>query len=111
MRNLKVALRLRSPLLLQSLRVSFSSLRPLSFKKAKYFKHSFAGIDKCMFSSSTFPEHQVIKFPALSPTMENGTIAEWTKKEGDKISPGDVIAQVETDKVFHGASFPYFLFH
>ncbi len=36
--------------------------------------------------------------PALSPTMEKGTIAKWYKKEGDAIKAGDVIADVETDK-------------
>src|ERR1700739_4129085 len=40
----------------------------------------------------------VILMPRLSPTMEEGVLAKWTKKEGDKISPGDVIAEVETDK-------------
>lgn len=36
--------------------------------------------------------------PALSPTMTQGNLAVWTKKEGDKLSPGEVIAEVETDK-------------
>ena len=36
--------------------------------------------------------------PALSPTMEKGNLAKWLKKEGDKISSGDVIAEIETDK-------------
>jgi len=40
----------------------------------------------------------VIVMPRLSPTMEEGVLAKWTKKEGDKIAPGDVIAEVETDK-------------
>ncbi len=40
----------------------------------------------------------IITMPKLSPTMEEGTLAKWTKKEGDKIAPGDVIAEVETDK-------------
>src|SRR5438067_1179504 len=40
----------------------------------------------------------VIVMPRLSPTMEEGVLAKWTKKEGDKISPGDIIAEVETDK-------------
>jgi pyruvate dehydrogenase E1 component beta subunit len=37
--------------------------------------------------------------PALSPTMERGTLAEWLKQEGDAITPGTVIARIETDKV------------
>nr|WP_321510241.1 pyruvate dehydrogenase complex dihydrolipoamide acetyltransferase [uncultured Celeribacter sp.] len=36
--------------------------------------------------------------PALSPTMEEGTLAKWLVKEGDEISSGDVIAEIETDK-------------
>ena len=35
---------------------------------------------------------------ALSPTMEEGRLVEWKKKEGDKVSQGDVLAEVETDK-------------
>ncbi|MEZ5919980.1 MAG: biotin/lipoyl-containing protein, partial [Parvularculaceae bacterium] len=39
-----------------------------------------------------------ILMPALSPTMEEGTLAKWNIKEGDKVSSGDVIAEIETDK-------------
>ncbi|WP_394689444.1 pyruvate dehydrogenase complex dihydrolipoamide acetyltransferase [Hoeflea sp.] len=39
-----------------------------------------------------------ITMPALSPTMEEGNLAKWLVKEGDKIGPGDVIAEIETDK-------------
>ena len=39
-----------------------------------------------------------ILMPALSPTMKEGKLAKWLKKEGDKINPGDVIAEIETDK-------------
>jgi pyruvate dehydrogenase E1 component beta subunit len=39
-----------------------------------------------------------ILMPALSPTMEEGTLAKWVKKEGDTVSAGDVIAEIETDK-------------
>ncbi|PCI52643.1 MAG: pyruvate dehydrogenase complex dihydrolipoamide acetyltransferase [Alphaproteobacteria bacterium] len=39
-----------------------------------------------------------IFMPALSPTMEKGTLAKWLVKEGDAISSGDVIAEIETDK-------------
>ncbi len=39
-----------------------------------------------------------ILMPALSPTMEEGTLAKWHVKVGDKISSGDVIAEIETDK-------------
>ena len=36
--------------------------------------------------------------PSLSPTMEEGKLAKWLVKEGDKILAGDVIAEIETDK-------------
>jgi pyruvate dehydrogenase E2 component (dihydrolipoamide acetyltransferase) len=39
-----------------------------------------------------------ILMPALSPTMEKGTLAKWLKKEGDLIKSGDVLAEIETDK-------------
>jgi pyruvate dehydrogenase E2 component (dihydrolipoamide acetyltransferase) len=39
-----------------------------------------------------------ILMPALSPTMKEGNLAKWIKKEGDKIKSGDVIAEIETDK-------------
>ena len=39
-----------------------------------------------------------IKMPALSPTMEEGTLAKWLVKVGDKVSSGDIMAEIETDK-------------
>ena len=39
-----------------------------------------------------------VLMPALSPTMEEGTLAKWLVKEGDQVSAGDVIAEIETDK-------------
>ncbi|CAM3214513.1 pyruvate dehydrogenase complex E1 component subunit beta [Paracoccus nototheniae] len=39
-----------------------------------------------------------ILMPALSPTMEEGTLAKWLKKEGDTVKSGDIIAEIETDK-------------
>jgi len=57
---------------------------------------------KSSFSFARFyadlPSHNKVGLPALSPTMLQGNLAAWKKKEGDKISPGDVIAEVETDK-------------
>src|SRR6478672_5561723 len=41
---------------------------------------------------------QILGLPKLSPTMEEGVLVRWTKKEGDKVSPGDLVAEVETDK-------------
>src|SRR3981081_2443382 len=39
-----------------------------------------------------------ILMPRRSPAMEKGNLAKWLKKEGDKVKPGDVIAEIETDK-------------
>ena len=39
-----------------------------------------------------------ITMPALSPTMEEGNLAKWLVKEGDAVAPGDIIAEIETDK-------------
>ncbi|XP_051537755.1 dihydrolipoyllysine-residue acetyltransferase component of pyruvate dehydrogenase complex, mitochondrial-like [Myxocyprinus asiaticus] len=50
----------------------------------------------------SLPPHQKVELPALSPTMQMGTIARWEKKEGDKINEGDLIAEVETDKATVG---------
>ena len=40
----------------------------------------------------------ILEMPSLSPTMEKGNLVTWTKKEGDEISVGDVIAEIDTDK-------------
>jgi hypothetical protein len=47
---------------------------------------------------SDLPKHLVINMPALSPTMTSGNIGVWKKKVGDKVSPGDVLCEIETDK-------------
>ncbi|KAB2849494.1 MAG: biotin/lipoyl-binding protein, partial [Sphingopyxis terrae] len=39
-----------------------------------------------------------LKMPALSPTMEEGTLAKWLVKEGDSVQSGDLLAEIETDK-------------
>ncbi|HTM22627.1 MAG TPA: biotin/lipoyl-containing protein, partial [Kofleriaceae bacterium] len=41
---------------------------------------------------------QIIGLPKLSPTMEEGVLVRWVKKKGDKVEPGDLVAEVETDK-------------
>jgi len=49
-------------------------------------------------SSTSFPEHEVLGLPALSPTMETGIVSKWLKKQGEEIIAGDIICEVETDK-------------
>lgn len=41
---------------------------------------------------------QNINMPSLSPTMTEGNIVKWLKKEGDTITPGDVLCEIQTDK-------------
>lgn len=48
--------------------------------------------------ASKFPAHTVINMPALSPTMTQGGIASWGKAVGDALTPGEAIAEIETDK-------------
>ncbi|KAA8493055.1 Dihydrolipoyllysine-residue acetyltransferase component 3 [Porphyridium purpureum] len=49
-------------------------------------------------SDKQYPEHDAVGMPKLSPTMEQGTLAAWHKKEGEAFAEGDVLAEVETDK-------------
>jgi len=53
-------------------------------------------------SGESYPPHVTVGMPALSPTMEAGAIVGWTKKAGDRVTPGDLIADVETDKATIG---------
>ncbi|EDK36052.2 hypothetical protein PGUG_00150 [Meyerozyma guilliermondii ATCC 6260] len=57
-----------------------------------------ASLSLSRWYSSKFPPHTVINMPALSPTMTQGNIASWSKKEGDQLAPGEAIAEIETDK-------------
>ena len=50
------------------------------------------------FSSDDLPYHLVVGMPALSPTMESGSIEKWNVAEGDSFSAGDSLAVIETDK-------------
>ncbi|SCU94215.1 LAFA_0F20538g1_1 [Lachancea sp. 'fantastica'] len=47
---------------------------------------------------ASYPPHTVIGMPALSPTMTQGSLAVWSKKVGDQLEPGCVLAEIETDK-------------
>ena len=56
--------------------------------------------------ASDLPEHTKVPLPALSPTMEMGSIISWEKKEGDKLDEGDLLAEIETDKATMGFETP-----
>jgi len=58
------------------------------------------------YASSSLPEHKRVALPALSPTMESGTIISWEKNEGDKLNEGDLLAEIETDKATMGFETP-----
>ena len=59
-----------------------------------------------MSSESDLPSHEVVRLPALSPTMEQGTIVTWEKKVGDQLSEGDLLCEIETDKATMGFETP-----
>ena len=48
--------------------------------------------------TSVLPPHKTVTLPALSPTMEVGSLVGWEKAEGELVEEGDVLARVETDK-------------
>ncbi|PWA01774.1 hypothetical protein BB558_000730 [Smittium angustum] len=50
------------------------------------------------YSSKEYPDHIIVDMPALSPTMESGNVGVWKKSVGDKLEPGDVLVEIETDK-------------
>ncbi|XP_072175975.1 dihydrolipoyllysine-residue acetyltransferase component of pyruvate dehydrogenase complex-like [Diadema setosum] len=54
------------------------------------------------FSSEDLPAHFKITLPALSPTMEVGSVVRWEKQVGDKIQDGDLLCEIETDKATMG---------
>ncbi|KAJ0985366.1 hypothetical protein J5N97_003722 [Dioscorea zingiberensis] len=105
MRNIRVLVsgffRVRSSLIS---RIGWSPTPPraLPFSPVKGFlkappSYESSGVVRWLASSAD-PPHLVLEMPALSPTMNQGNIAKWRKKEGDKIDVGDVICEIETDK-------------
>ncbi|KAJ3644678.1 hypothetical protein Zmor_022389 [Zophobas morio] len=56
--------------------------------------------------ATDYPAHTRVLLPALSPTMELGTIISWEKKEGDRLNEGDLLAEIETDKATMGFETP-----
>ncbi|KAI6243258.1 Acetyltransferase component of pyruvate dehydrogenase complex [Aphelenchoides fujianensis] len=58
------------------------------------------------FYSSNLPDHIKVTLPALSPTMEMGSIVAWAKKEGEQVAEGDLLCEIETDKATMGFETP-----
>ncbi|XP_042142275.1 dihydrolipoyllysine-residue acetyltransferase component of pyruvate dehydrogenase complex, mitochondrial [Ixodes scapularis] len=55
-------------------------------------------IPRRVYSTDSLPNYRKVLLPALSPTMETGTVISWEKKEGDKLNKGDLLCEIETDK-------------
>ncbi|KAL2555566.1 Dihydrolipoyllysine-residue acetyltransferase component 1 of pyruvate dehydrogenase complex [Forsythia ovata] len=89
----------RSRMLISNADVKVTLLRPFPMVGGVYDISSKLKLQSGVRNySSSEPPHLVIQMPALSPTMSQGNIAKWRKKEGDKIEVGDVICEIETDK-------------
>ncbi|KAI3955929.1 hypothetical protein MKW98_006289 [Papaver atlanticum] len=74
------------------MRIGNNSISRNAFSSSQlYSRRGFA-------SDSALPPHQEIGMPSLSPTMTEGNIARWLKKVGDKVSTGEVLCEIETDK-------------
>ncbi|KAK8816691.1 hypothetical protein WA538_000458 [Blastocystis sp. DL] len=69
----------------------------VSLARANRLSH-VSGYGVVRFFSASLPEHIDVTMPALSPTMTQGGISSWNVKEGDAVQPGDVLAQISTDK-------------
>ena len=63
---------------------------------SQLFSRCFASRTLPLFKE--LPPHEILPMPALSPTMEFGGVARWIKQQGESISAGDIIAEIETDK-------------
>lgn len=115
--------RLRHPLFSHSIRILSSPARSLSSRIFSSSIFTVAGPDNdtirpaswsrltgvrdrslklkwadVKYYSSSDSSHEVLGMPALSPTMTQGNIAKWRKKEGEKIEVGDILCEIETDK-------------
>ncbi|KAI8077929.1 pyruvate dehydrogenase complex dihydrolipoamide acetyltransferase [Gilbertella persicaria] len=77
---------------------TFTTTSAPKFMALRALGNQVAAKDTRLYSSSSFPSHNVIAMPALSPTMTSGGIGAWNKKVGDEVVPGDVLVEIETDK-------------
>ena len=76
----------------------------INYKPANVFNLHGISVYKipCSYFVLDLPSCYKVALPALSPTMEMGTIINWQKNEGDKVSEGDLLAEIETDKATMG---------
>ncbi|KAI8380123.1 pyruvate dehydrogenase complex dihydrolipoamide acetyltransferase [Blakeslea trispora] len=94
----RVAATRATPVLAKQAARTFTSSSATKFVALRALANSTAAKDARLYSSSSFPSHNVIAMPALSPTMTSGGIGTWQKKVGDEVQPGDVLVEIETDK-------------
>ncbi|XP_013778044.1 dihydrolipoyllysine-residue acetyltransferase component of pyruvate dehydrogenase complex, mitochondrial-like [Limulus polyphemus] len=78
----------------------------LAFTRDRAFYNRPTWLTRLYSSGSDLPPHHKVALPALSPTMEMGTIVSWEKKEGDQLNEGDLLAEIETDKATMGFETP-----
>mmetsp|Transcript_11317 Transcript_11317/g.9707 ORF Transcript_11317/g.9707 Transcript_11317/m.9707 type:complete len:119 (+) Transcript_11317:57-413(+) len=81
---------------------SISAFQPAVSNNFSVFngpKYEYKSISyRPVYYFSSYPSHEEVTMPALSPTMEEGNISKWNYKIGDKISEGDALCDIETDK-------------
>ncbi|XP_055303896.1 dihydrolipoyllysine-residue acetyltransferase component of pyruvate dehydrogenase complex, mitochondrial [Sitodiplosis mosellana] len=77
-----------------------------SISQSRNLQPSVWKVNFCRGYCSNLPPHTRVTLPALSPTMELGTIVSWEKKVGDKLNEGDLLAEIETDKATMGFETP-----
>lgn len=82
-----------------------SNWAPLSRKNTPKLEVPVVGLGSVR-GYADYPSHIKVALPALSPTMELGTIVSWEKKEGDQVSEGDLLCEIETDKATMGFETP-----
>ena len=84
--------------------MAFSQQRVLSIlarQRSAYFqvqRRAAQNVQVAFLSSSTYPPHTLYPMPALSPTMETGTIVKWNFGNGEAFAAGDALCEIETDK-------------
>jgi hypothetical protein len=96
-------MRRETPLIIKSPSTNCSMLRAPLYRAAASSAVAYAPLARHtvlrLFSGSAWGKGILVTMPALSPTMAHGKIAKWSKNEGDALKSGDVLAEVETDKV------------
>jgi pyruvate dehydrogenase E2 component (dihydrolipoamide acetyltransferase) len=87
-----------SSALLNQKQVTTDDADPPPAEDEKSVEQTESGEDKDSADVEIPDDVEIIKMPRLSDTMEEGTVAAWLKKVGDKVEEGDILAEIETDK-------------